>query len=227
MILLHQLQSILDEEYKTTQLQKQMAAKKVAAGLTGSVDNLEFELRENEIQIEQKQIHQKHLEAHQIFLKLFGEDISDAAVEKIKFSSVGELISLAQPFKIENSFVLQRAQLIFERNQEEQKEIKADYLPSLDFTYSLGRLTPIESSNLDLSESKLAVQLTLPLFSGFETHYKSKASAFAASAAEKMKAQAHSDVESEYNILKTKISEFDFLYQMNQKKLAHSQSILI
>ena len=64
MILLHKLDDILKEEYKITQTQKQMAAKKVAAGLTSTVDNIEFELRESELQIEQKRIAQQHLEAY-------------------------------------------------------------------------------------------------------------------------------------------------------------------
>jgi outer membrane protein len=223
MILLHQFQTILDEEYKLTQTQKQMAAKKAAAGLTGSVDNLEFELRENEIQIEKKQIYQKHIEAHQTFLKLFGEDISDADIEKINFSPIEKLTQVPQSFKIENSIEYQRAQLALESRQYERQEIKSEYLPSLDLTYSLGRITPTENRTSDFNESKYALQLTIPLFSGFDTYYKSKSSFQAEAAAEKSKNQTRYNVESEYNTLKNKILEFGFLYQMNQKKMVNTQ----
>jgi outer membrane protein len=223
MILLHQFQTILDEEYKLTQIQKQMAAKKSAAGLTGSVDNLEFELRENEIQIEQKQIHQKHAEAHQAFLKLFGEDISDAAIDKVNFSPIEKLTQNLPSFKIENSIEYQRAQLALESRQYERQEIKSEYLPSLDLKYSFGQLSPNENRTSDYNESKYALQLTVPLFSGFDTYYKSKSSLQAEAAAEKVKNQSRYNVESEYNILKTKITEFYFLFQMNQKKMVNTQ----
>ena len=191
--------------------------------LRAALLDTQFDLRENEIQIEQKQIHQKHLEAHQSFLKLFGEETSDAAVERITFSPIEKLSQLTESFKIENSIEYQQAQLALESRQYERKEIKSEYLPSLDFTYSVGRLTPTESKTSDANESKYALHLTVPLFSGFDTYYKSKSSLQAESAAEKTKNQTRFNVESEYNVLKTKIGEFNFLYLMNQKKLVNTQ----
>jgi outer membrane protein len=223
MILLHKFQSILDEEYKITQTQKQMAAKKVAAGLTGPVDNLEFDLRENEIQIEQKQINQKHLEAHQKFVKLYGEDVSDSVIEKIDFSQFENLVQPSIQFNAENSLDFQKAKLNENRAQLERKEAKSDYLPTLDFTYSVGRITPSEVTPAQFNESKYAVQLTIPLFSGFETYYKSKSAFSNESALEKMKHQKRNDVESEFNVLKTKMTELSSLFQINEKKLSSSQ----
>jgi len=223
MILLHKYQLILEEEYKTTQTQKQMAAKKVAAGLTGAVDNLEFDLRESEIQIEQKQIQQQHLEAHQKFVKLFGEEISDSLIEKIDFSQFENLNQSPSQLKIENSIEFQKARLNEDLSQFEKNEIKADYLPTLDFTYSFGRLTPSEVSPTQFNESKYAIQLTIPLFSGFETYNRSKSAFLNTSAAERIKAQRRNDVESEFNILKTKVSELSSLYGINEKKILSSQ----
>lgn len=223
MILLHKYQSILEEEYKTTQTQKQMAAKKVAAGLTGTVDNLEFDLRENEIQIEQKQIQQQHLEAHQKFIKLFGEEISDSLLEKIDFSQFENLNLYSGQIIIENSLEFQKAKLSEDLSEFEKNEIKADYLPTLDFTYSFGRLTPSEVSPSQFNESKYAIQLTIPLFSGFETYNKSKSAFLNVSAAEKIKFQRRNDIESEFNILKTKVSELSSLYSINEKKILSSQ----
>ncbi len=223
MILLHKFQSILEEEYKITQTQKQMAAKKVAAGLTGTVDNLEFDLRENEIQIEQKQIQQQHLEAHQKFIKLFGEEISDSLIEKIDFSQFENLNQNPSQLKIENSIEFQKAKLNEDLSQFEKNEIKADYMPTLDFTYSVGRLTPSEVSPTQFNESKYAIQLTIPLFSGFETYNRSKSAFLNTSAAQKIKAQRRNDVESEFNILKTKVSELSSLYGINEKKILSSQ----
>lgn len=223
MILLHKYQIILEEEYKTTQAQKQMAAKKVAAGLTGTVDNLEFELREDEIQIEQKQIEQQHQEAHQKFIKLFGEEISDSVIEKIEFSQFENLSKYFDQYKIENSIDFQRAKLNEELSQLEKNEIKAEYMPSVDFFYSVGRLTPSDVNPPQFNESKYAIQVTMPIFSGFETNYKSKAALLNISAVEKIKTQRRSDIESEFNILKSKISELSSFFIINEKKISSSQ----
>lgn len=223
MIFLHKVQSILDEEYKTIKTQKLMAAKKIAAGLTGQVDDLEFVLRENEIEIEQKQIDQKHLEAHQRFIKLFGEDISDADIEKITFSDFENLKQVAGAFKIEKSTSFLREQLLEERARLEVREIKADYLPTLDFTYNYGRITPSETSSTEFNESKISIQLTVPLFSGLSTYYNSRASTAVVDSVEKIKLQKNTDLQTEFESLKSKAVELSLLFQINEKKLVNSQ----
>ncbi len=223
MIYLHKIQSILDEEYKVTQTQKQMAAKKVAAGLTGSVDKIEFELRENELQIEQKQVFQKHQEVHQKMIQLYGEDVPDSQLAKLDFSNVENLSKVIDTVQIENTLEYKKADLIERKSVSELKEIKSDFLPSLDLTYSAGRLTPLDEIPIKFNESKYAIQLTIPLFSGFETYYKKNAAAFSLQSAEKLKLQKKNDVVSEFQILKTKIAELGSLFQINEKKLINSQ----
>ncbi len=223
MIYLHKIQSILDEENKVTQTQKQMAAKKVAAGLTGSVDNLEFELRENEIQIELKQVFQKHQEVHQKLIKLYGEDIADSELEKLEYSHFENLSKDPEQVKIENTIEYQKAELGERRSEFEKKEIKSDFMPSVDFTYSVGRLTPSEESPIKFDESRYAIQLTIPLFSGFETYNKTKAASLSLTSKQMLKLQKRNDIQSEFNILKTKMSELSALFQINEKKLVSSQ----
>lgn len=223
MIFLHKLQSILEEEYKVTQSQKQMAAKKVAAGLTGSVDNLEFELRENEIQIEQKQIVQQHEEAHQNFIRLYGENISDAELEKLDFSNAEQLIKTIDQIKVDFNLQYQIANFQQEKAAFEKQEIKSDYLPSIDFTYSAGRITPSDDTPAKFNESKYALLITIPLFSGFDTFYKTKAANLAFQSSEKIKNQQHNQITADFNILKTKIKQLAALYEINQQKLITSQ----
>ena len=223
MIFIHKFQSILEESLKVAQTQKQMAAKKVSAGLTGSVDNLEFELRESEILIEQKQITQQHLESHQKLIKLFGEDISDTELNQVDFSNINTLTSAIDTVKIENSVDYQKAQFIEDRVTQEKKEIKSDFLPSLDFTYSVGRLTPSEDSPIKFNENRYALLLTIPLFSGFDTYYRTKSANKAFQAAEKIKFQRVNDIRADLSIVKTKKEELKALYDINEKRSAQSQ----
>lgn len=227
MVLLHKLQTVLDEELKTTQTQKQMALKKISAGLTSAVDKLEFELRENEIQIEQRQINQKHDEAHQHFFKIYGEEITDTEINRIDFSPVMEkekFIQKMKELKFENTLEYQKAKLNEEHLILEKKEIKSDYLPSLDFSYSAGRLTPTETTPIKYNENKYSLQLTIPLFSGFDTYYKTKAASLSLLASERIRNQTKTSVESEFRILKDKFIELTDLIQIYDKKLASSQS---
>ena len=200
MVYLHKLQSILDEELKLTLTQKQMASKKVSAGLTSTVDNLEFQLHESEIQIEQRQINQQHEEAHQQFIKIYGEDIPDSRLGQLDFSPISiidHLLKTIAPLNVEDT---------------------------VDFTYSVGRLTPSEVSPLKFNENKLAVHLTIPLFSGFDTYYKTKAASLSLQAAQHAKNQRRNDVISYFAKLKIQLFELNQLFQINEIKLVKSQS---
>ncbi len=223
MIFFHKFENILAEELKVAQLQKQMAGKKVSAGLTGPVDNLEFELRETEILIEQKQIAQQHLESHQKLIKLFGEDLPDSVLGQIDFSRPDTLMKVATQTNIENSIDYKKADLTQSRIEIEKKEIKADFYPSLDFTYSFGRLSPSDDNPIKFNENRYALLLTIPLFSGFDTYYKTKSANLAHQSAERYKLQRLTEIKAELNISKTKMGELISLYEINEKRSIASQ----
>lgn len=223
MILLHKIQSILDDEYKITQIQKQMAAKKVAAGLTGSVDNLEFDLRESEIQIEKNQIEQLHKEAHQKLIRLYGEDITDSELDRISFSSIEELVHQTKKFSLENNLEYQKSNLYLSKAQYEKSEIRSDYLPKLDLTVNVGRLTPSEIAPTQFNESKYGLTLTLPFFSGLDTYYKTKSAHSQIALTERLKIQKTNNAQSDFNIFKNKTIELSELYKINESKLVNSQ----
>jgi outer membrane protein TolC len=221
MIYLHKLQAILYDEAKITKEQKAMAAKKVRSGLTSSVDNLEFDLREKEIEIQQKQINQLHKEYHNKLLQLFGNDIPDAELDRINFSS-HEGFKKVQSFVSENSIEAQRTQLLLRQSEFERKELKAEYMPSVDLVYSFGRLTPSETSPMNFNETKYGLQVSLPLFSGFSTVYRNSAGKSETLARQSRANQAVLNAQSSFNSLKEKIQELSDLYEINESKLATS-----
>ncbi len=222
-IFLHKLEDILKEEYKITQTQKQMAAKKVSAGLSSTVDNIEFELRESELQIEQRQIAQKHLEAHQRIYTLFGRDIPDQEFEALDFTPADTLVKELRSINFEQTLDFKNASLLQSQAELQKAEIKSEFLPGLDFTYSFGRLTPSENTSAKFDESRYALLLTIPLFSGFETYYNSKAASKLSHSAERLKNQRRNEITSAVNTAQTKLSELSALLKINEKKLANSQ----
>ncbi len=223
MIFYHKFQNILEDELKIAQSQKKMALKKVSAGLTGSVDNLEFELRESEVLIEQKQVSQQHLEAHQKLIKIMGEDISDAAMNGLEFSGVEKLQQASREIKIENTIDYQKISLTQERLEQEKKEIKADFLPALDFNYSFGRITPSDENPVKFNENKLSLLLTIPLFSGFDNYYKTKSVTFAQEAAVYSKNQRIKDIQADLDIARARILQLSSLFEINEKRALQSQ----
>lgn len=222
MIFLHKLQSVLVLEENFTKQQKQMAAKKVSSGLTSSVDNLEFDLREEEIRIQQRQINQQHHEAHQRLIELVGTDIPDAELERLQFTDLNALITV-KPYKAEESPANTKSQLLSEQAELERKSVKGEYAPSLDFIYSYGRLTPNEEVPLSMNEANYKLQITIPLFSGFSTKYKENAAISISKNRNSLQLQTNLDTLSLYNSLHEKIKELTDLYNINERKLKTSE----
>lgn len=232
MIRIHALQDILKEEYKITQHHKQLAIKKVNAGLTSSIDNLEFDLRESEVKIEQQHIDQIHKEMHQKIVRIYGEDVADAELDKIDFSSFKELSrsnygsmssDSGKTFSIEKNLDYQKSEINLLKAELDKTEVQSGFMPKLDFTFNIGRLTPSEETPIKLNESKYGVALVIPLFSGFDIYHKTKAARFQLASAEKSKKQKIIDLQAEYEILTYKVSELSELYRINEFKLIQSQ----
>lgn len=223
MISLHKLQNILQEEFSVNKTQKQMAQKKVSAGLTSNIDNLEFELRENEILLEQKQIDQQHDENHQNLFKIAGTSFQDADLAQIDFSPDSVYLNLDSKMNSDQNLEYQKANLNQSIADLERSEIKSDFLPNLDFTYAMGRITATEENSFKLNESKYGVQLTIPLFSGLETYYKARSASLLSQSLENTKNQIRNTVKADYESLITKMKELNYSYQINDKKILNTE----
>ncbi len=116
-----------------------------------------------------------------------------------------------------------KSQFIRVKGSGGKNEVHADFLPTVDFTYNFGRLTPNEDSQFKFNESKYGLMVTIPLFSGFETHYRTKSSFFKTQALARQKNQRLNDVGAEIGTLNSKIDELKTLFQINEKKLVSSQ----
>lgn len=222
MIGLHRLEKILGEEFKVTQIQKQMASKKVSAGLTSTVDNLEFDLRESEIQIQRRSIVQSHEEAHQKLNALFNEEIKDEDLSSIDFLTPEELKKNLNVLNFENHPLIQKSQIERAIAELEKRSVNSEFYPKLDLSYSFGRLTPTET-DFKYNESQVDLLITIPLFSGLETVYKRKSAISLVSSKERELAQVGLNTKSAFDRLKTKFSQLTDLYQINEKKLVYAE----
>lgn len=218
MIGLHQLEKILDEEFKITQTQKQMAARKVSAGLTSQVDNYEFDLRESEIEIQRRNIAREHDAVHKKLNALFNQEIPDKEIEGISFATTGAIAKEVNLTSFENHPLVRKAQIEEQIAESEKTSMSSEFLPKIDLSYSFGRLTPTEDE-VKYNESEVALLVTIPLFSGFDTYHKRKSAVANLSAKEHAKNQVFLNVKSQFEQLKLRAKELVELYQIIDKKL--------
>lgn len=217
MIGIHQLEKILDEEFKITENQKKMAARKVSAGLTSQVDNYEFDLRESEIEIQRRNIVREHEVIHQKLNALFNQEIKDNELESLSFATTGTLAKDINLSSFENHPVIRKAKLEELIADSEKMSTTADYMPKVDLSYAFGRLTPTEDE-VKYNESQVALLITIPLFSGFDTYHKRKAAIATLAAKEHEKTQIVLNIKSQFEQLKSRAKELVELYQIIDKK---------
>lgn len=218
MIGIHQIEKILDEEFKITQSQKQMAARKVSAGLTSQVDNYEFDLRESEIEIQRRSISREHEAVHQKLNALFDQEILDKDLEGLSFATTGTLTKEVNLSSFENHPLVRKAKIEEQIAESEKTSVSSEFLPRIDLNYSFGRLTPTEDE-VKYNESEVALLVTIPLFSGFDTYHKRKSAVATLAAKEHTKNQVILDVKSQFEQLKSRTKELVELYQIIDKKL--------
>ncbi len=222
MIGIHQLEKILDEEFKVTQTQKQMAARKVNAGLTGTVDNYEFALRESEIEIQRRNLVREHESLHQKLNALFNEEVSDKELDSLAFVNSTTLSKDLNLTSYDNHPLIRKAKLEEQIADSEKTSATADFLPKIDLNYSFGRLTPTEDK-IKYNESEVALLITIPLFSGFDTLNKRKAAVANLAAKEHEKNQTALNIKSQFEQLKARAKELVELFQIIDKKMASAE----
>lgn len=218
MIGIHQLEKILDEEIKITQVQKQMAARKANAGLTSQIDNYEFNLRESEIEIQKRNISREHEVIHQKLNALFNQEMLDKDLENLSFAASGTLTKDVNLTSFENHPLVRKAKVEERIAESEKTTAGSEFLPKIDLNYSFGRLTPIEDEG-KYNESEVALLVTIPLFSGIDTYHKRKSAAAGFAAKEHAKNQAILNIKSQFEQLKSRTKELVELYQIIDKKI--------
>lgn len=218
MIGIHQLEKILDEEFKITQTQKQMAARKVSAGLTSQVDNYEFDLRESEIKIQRRNVLREHETIHQKLNALFNQEILDKDIENLAFATTGTIGKEVNLSSFETHPLVLKAKIEERIAESEKTSASSEFLPKIDLNYSFGRLTPIEDE-IKYNESEVSLLITIPLFSGFDTFHKRKSAVASLAAKEHAKNQVILNIKSQFEQHKSRMIELVELYQIIDKKI--------
>lgn len=159
---------LIEDEVKDNATHHSMARKKVDAGLTSSVDLLDFELKRESLSNELD----KNLLTIEILKKelvnLFGGSFSYSELEK---TISGEISNAPTPVEstLQDTPNLLLAQKQIDLNNSELSAIKKEYLPSVELEAKWGQITPQEKFLDSKKEHAVFLNINIPLFSGLST----------------------------------------------------------
>lgn len=159
---------LIEEEIKSNATHHSMARKKVDAGLTSSVDLLDFELKRESLSIE----FDKNLLTIEILKKelvnLFAGSFSYSELEKtISGQKTNALTPVESALQDTPNLLLAQKQI--DLNNSELSAIKREYLPSVDLEAKWGQITPQEKFLDSKKEHAVLLNINIPLFSGLST----------------------------------------------------------
>ncbi|MBY0414177.1 MAG: TolC family protein, partial [Bdellovibrionales bacterium] len=162
---------LINEELKSNKTEQAMAKKKVDAGLTTSVDLLDFELKSENLNNELEKNLLRIEELEKELTSLYGGTTAlDELVKNFSPSSQPDSSSLVGIEEVPD-VLLSKKQI--ELINFDQKSIKAEYLPTIDLDAKWGQISPQEKFfNSNNREHQVALNINIPLFSGFSTEGK-------------------------------------------------------
>lgn len=166
-LLLERKNALIERELKDSSNQSGMARKKVNAGLTTSVDLIDFELKNNLLSNEMEK---NNLEKDQIFSEIEIMKGQKLSANEMK-QDLNDIPQLALS-NVDSSPIFELAKRKLELSKMDQKDARSEYLPSLDLEAKWGQITPQKSFWKEEKEHQVALSLTIPLFSGFSTQGK-------------------------------------------------------
>ncbi|QDK44639.1 TolC family protein [Bdellovibrio sp. ZAP7] len=214
--------SILDEKSDFLNKQRQMAQKKINAGLTSNVDSIEIDLEENNILNERESIKAEIERLNKELSTLTGLNISESSVsdrESFDINSIEINIETA----LQNNPSLKKQDQLEEISHAKVTQQRSEFLPFLDLEASYGRITPEYSDPLNGTESRFALLLSWNLFSGFSSYYRHQATNYGVSTQQFDKKNTRLEIEKDLRNLLTTRESLAKLKIHQQQRLMFAQ----
>ena len=162
---------LIEDELDNNKSQQKMAKKKLDAGLTSSIDLIDFDIKNDSIKNEKEILILKRETLQRDFLSLSGRSINTDEIDSI-IDSISTKSNDITKVNYENSPKLLLLKKQINLNSLNQESIKGEYLPSIDVEAKWGHVSPQNNFSNSPREHQAAISITLPLFNGFSTDYK-------------------------------------------------------
>lgn len=214
--------SLLDEKSDLLKKQRQMAQKKIDAGLTSSVDGIEIDLEENSILSERETIKAEIERLNKDLSALTETDVTDETVSAQALFVLTEA-EVNIDHALEKNPSLKRQAQLEEISHAKVTQQRSEFLPMLDLEASYGRITPEYSDPLKGTESKVTLLLSWNLFSGLSSYYRNQAATIETSAQGFEKKNTYLEIKKNLQNLLTTRSNLANLKTYQQQRLTFAQ----
>lgn len=210
---------VLSREDELNKQQKGMAQKKVTAGLTSNVDEIEFDLRSDMITAESNRL-------------LSEQEVRTAEMKALldfseHFSIIGDLtVPQNRELKsvdLSRSPLVSSSEMELKMSEADKRIARSGFMPEINLSAAYGRQTLQQDEPIKNNETTAILSVTLPIFTGFETMNLSKAQAERVSAKEKQLRQTQNNLRANEQSLKSRWKEVWTLYDLNQKTLERAK----
>lgn len=195
---------LIKEELNNNKSQKLMAQKKLNAGLTTSIDLIDFDLKDDALTNELDMLELKKETLKKELIALFGGNLSEPELDIMLVDSSDKTMT-ASASNYNNSVKIAHTKKQIDLSAVTQKNVKAEYLPSIDLEAKWGQITPHESFTKNSREYAFLVNVSFPLFSGFNTDYKFQQSVLESTQKEKALRQTETEEKSLFDLESKKI----------------------
>jgi len=159
--------TIIQQEIKNNNNFSSMAKKKANAGLTSSVDLIDFEIKNENLVLELETITSEKVELENELRTLYGNKITLEEIKSYAQNLTPPMVT-GKPV-IQNTLQFKMATYAQEEATLNTRISKSQYLPTLDLEAKWGQLTPHKSLFSEKKEYQVALNLNIPLFTGFST----------------------------------------------------------
>lgn len=158
--------ALITEKEEALKRQRQMAVKKITAGLSSEIDSLEIDLEENGLKSEKEILVSEIAQNTRSLSALLNSDVlPDQISEKEAFDLNTETKDLAEKFNTTPALKMQVA--LEEISQISLSQKKSAFLPTVDVETRYGRITGEYADPLNGAESQVSILLKWNIFSGF------------------------------------------------------------
>ncbi|MBC7539332.1 MAG: TolC family protein [Bacteriovorax sp.] len=211
---------LIVEELKNNKSEQAMAKKKVDAGLTTSVDLLDFELKSENLSNEMEKNNLKTKELELVLKNLYGGNVELETILK-NYSDISQSSLSANESDLSPDILLVKKQL--ELSELDKINIKAEYLPTVELEAKWGQITPHEKLLSTNREHQVALNINIPLFSGFSTEGKLQQVIIESTQKKRELRQGELNLSSKKEIDLKKIDLFKRLLSSNERLLSKAQ----
>lgn len=212
---------LLQKEIKDNQTQRNMALKKVNAGLTTNVDILDFDIKEQNL-INRVTVNDLNIETNvKNLLTLYSGKVPFNEIEGY-FSMTDE--KMLEGLNSEDWVNISAAKLDYEISNLDKKIVRSEYSPIVDLEAKWGQITPQHEVFKNDKEHQLLLNINIPLYSGGTTNFKSQQAIIDSSQKERELRQLEVDAKSKFEVEQKKIETLKILLKSYQQIFSKAEN---